>query len=206
MIILEQFSYQDIAEFKRDFILLMRMTSEIDREYGSIDPSFLHNLPEYTKCLELFSKKYRDIVLKPNTSVGTKRIQIFFDVKSIRDVFDIAIRIDRLEAVGRDSMNLINIKDRGFEEIKSTILNKVYLKYFTSAKSKTIILKLNEKEKMPELIYDKAGIVDDESPEFKLCSYYGCLNGFDKKIDIKKAASAFCKKARGLSTPTKFWR
>ncbi len=203
MTILEKFNYRDVAEFKQDFILIMKMTSEIDREYGSIDTSFLHNKPEYEKCLELFSKKYKDLILKPNTNPVDKNLNIFFDVKLVKDVFDVAKEIDRFKAAGRDSLSLINISDKRFDVLE--ISNRACLEYFTSAKSKSIILRFSSAEQKPELIYDKEGVIDEKSPEFKLCAYYGCLNGFDKKINMRSAAATFYKPGRGLVTPTRHW-
>ena len=44
------------------------------------------------------------------------------------------------------------------------------------------------------------GIIDEKSPSFKVCAFYGCLNGFDRNISIQKAAKTFYKTGRGSFT------
>jgi len=198
MPILEQFDFGDVSEFTKDFVLVMNMTSEIDREYGIMDSSFLHNLPEYEECLNLFSKKYKDIILKPDTSSSVKNLRIFYDVP-FKEIMEIALKMEKVAGVGRNSMSVVNSNSSNFKQAISAISTKAYLLYYSSAKSKSIILKKNNTDLKVELIYDKPGIIDKNSAEFKLCAYFGCLNGFDKSINLQKVASTFYKPGRGLS-------
>jgi len=199
MDILKQFPYTDVNEFKKDFLTLMNMSFEMDRQQATLDPSVMHNLPEFQECLKLFKKKYKDIELK--TKQDSFKILILFPEKGIKKIFEeAASKVDDIKAIGMDFSDKTSDLEVMEQMVKATG-GKLYLEYFASdTKSNTIILKFNKSENAAELIYDKEGILDQKSPEFRLCTFYGCLNGFDKKRDIQKAASTFYKTGRGSFT------
>jgi hypothetical protein len=190
----KRYPADQVNEFKQDFLLLIRMGWEMDKEYGFSEGELYHNLPEYEKCLSLFKQKYRDIILKVEKSSNRLRLRIYFKVESIPKLFmEAASKVEEVRSFGFNPFETVTVSER--ENIGQRIKearNHLYITYYSAdAASNTIYLKHSKNEGMVELIYDKDGIIDEKSPEFKLCVLYGLLEGYDPSIDIRSHASTF---------------
>ena len=192
--ILAEFSYSDINNFKKDFAQMIKVGAEIDRYYGEAQHDLDILIPKFEKLTEQFNKKYKGIKIKTKKTIEHFKVALFIKSKDVKEFFaETASKIPGLKSVGRTNFNQIDVSDVDkFARFLELLLDKIYISYIDPEMgTSTIAAVLNRNEKMIELIYNPAEIMNENSAGFKICAFYALKNGFDKKIEIYGNASAF---------------
>ncbi len=192
--LLDSLGQKSVKEFRKDFAQLIRTAFGMDKDYGKSEAYMDRYMPAYKELVKLFNKKYKNLELKLKaTSTGLK-LQIFFrNEKKVADVFsNAAARIAGLKSIGANSFGAADVADASkFQKEMERVSNKIYISYYhTESGSDTLYLEFNKNEKKIELHYD-AGIANEKSPEFKLCTYYAVKDSYDEKIDVFSKGAVF---------------
>lgn len=188
--ILQEYETEDIAEFTGDFIPLIKMASTIDGMIRVDEPTwFSQNMQAFHKCFDLFHKKYRDIRLESDVK-DSLTLKVFFVGTSMEKLIDLAIGLAHIRDIGPSSTKVYPAEPENRDKIMSRISSGAYLRFFSGSKSRSMFLR-----RMPngdiQMVYDPESFTDPKSPDFQLCTYHGCLNGFHREIDILTEASQF---------------
>ena len=192
--ILSEFNSGDINIFKKDFTQMIKVGAEIDRYYGEAHHDLDILIPKYEKLAEQFSKKYKGLKIKAKKTIEHFQVRIFIKARDIKEFFaDSASRISGLKSVGRANFNQIEISDaEKFARFLDSLLDKIFISYTGSESgASAVAAALDRSEKMIEIIYSPAEIMNENSAGFKICAFYALKHGFDKKIEIYGNASAF---------------
>lgn len=192
--ILSEFSPADIKEFRKDFTQMIKAGAEIDRYYGEARHDLDALIPKFEKLAEQFSKKYRGIKIKTKKTIEQFKVRLFVNAKDIKEFFaDSASRIPGLKSAGRTSLSQIEVGDaEKFARFLDSLLDRIYLSYLDpESGTSTIAAALDRSEKMVELIYNPAEIVNENSAGFKICAFYALTHGYSKKVEIYGSASTF---------------
>lgn len=192
--ILSEFSPADIREFKKDFTQLIRVGAEIDRYYGEAQHDLDTSIPKYERLVEKFNKKYKGIKIKTKKTIEQFKVRLFIKTKDVKGFFaESASKIPGLKSVGRTNFNQVEISDvEKFAAFLDSLLDKIYISYIDAESgTSTIAAVLDRNEKMIELIYSPAEIMNENSAGFKICAFYALKNSFDRKIEIYGDASTF---------------
>ena len=192
--ILSEFNSADINHFKKDFTQMIKVGAEIDRYYGEAQHDLDTLIPKFEKLAEQFNKKYKGIKIKTKKTIEHFKVSVFVKVKDVKEFFaETASKISGLKSVGRTNFNQIDASDVDkFARFLESLLDKIYISYIDSEMgTSTIAAVLNRNEKMIELIYNPAEIMNENSAGFKICAFYALKNSFDKKIEIYGSASTF---------------
>ena len=192
--LLSEFSSSDINIFKKDFTQMIKVGAEIDRYYGEAQHDLDILIPKFEKLTEQFNKKYKGIKIKIKKTIDSFKVRIFVKEKNARDFFaNSASRIAGLKSVGRSNFNQIDIGDaENFARFLDSLLDKICISYLDpESGTSTIAVSFNRNEKMIEIIYNPAEIMNENSAGFKICAFYALKNGFDKKIEIYGDTSTF---------------
>ena len=192
--ILSEFNSGDIKNFQKDFIQMIKVGAEIDRCYGEAQHDLDILIPKYEKLAEKFNKKYKGVKIKTKKTIENFKVRILIKVRDIKDFFaESASKIPGLKSVGRTDFNQIDVSDADkFTNFLDSLLDKIYISYLDSESgTSTVAAVLDRNEKMIELIYNPADIVNENSAGFKICAFYALKQGFDRKIEICGDASTF---------------
>jgi len=192
--ILSEFSSSDINNFKKDFTQMIKVGAEIDRYYGESQHDLDTLIPKFEKLAEQFNKKYRGVKIKTKKTIEHFKVALFIKSKDVKEFFaETASKISGLKSVGRTNFNQIDVSDVDkFARFLESLLDKIYISYIDPEMgTSTIAAVLNRNEKMIELIYNPAEIMNENSAGFKICAFYALKNGFDRKIEIYGNASTF---------------
>jgi len=193
--LLDEFGSREISIFKDDLTQLMRVTKGIDKYYAIQHPKLDKYMPLYGKLIESFNKKYSNLHAKPVKTPSSLNLKLFVKEGDVKNIFSsVAVRIIGIKSVGANGFGKSDVtKAEELGKELEKIKNKVYISYYHQERgSDTILLEYNPRVKMTEVLYDQEGIVNDESPEFKIVAFYA-LKSFNPKIDvfIKSAALGF---------------
>ncbi|MBI2129354.1 hypothetical protein HYU07_03890 [Candidatus Woesearchaeota archaeon] len=201
---LADYPLEHIDEFEGDFIQLIRMTIELDRELGVVDERVTRNIPICKKYVELFNNKYSGLVAKFKESDTEPILRLFIhNEKSIKRIFDEVIAkvepdgaivpiIEGLESIGSDILEMDSIKDKNdFMLEYNMIKNKLYVRYCCGKES--IFLKYSKDADMVELIYDPMQLIKmhSHSSTFIICCYYALRDKWKPGLDILGASVKF---------------
>lgn len=192
--ILSGFSASDTSTFKKDFTQMIKAGAEIDRYYGEAQHELDALIPKFEKLTEKFNKKYKGIKIKTRKSIEHFEVRLFIREKSVKDFFaNSASKIPGLKSVGKTTFNQVDISDgEKFASFLDSLLDKIYILYIDpESGTSTIVAVFNRNEKMIELIYSPAEIMNENSAGFKICAFYALKEGCDKKIEIYGTASTF---------------
>ena len=192
--ILSEFSPADVNIFKKDFTQMIMVGAEIDRYYGEAQHDLDTLIPKFEKLTEQFNKKYKGIKIKTKKTIEHFKVSVFVKIKDVKEFFaETASKIPGLKSVGRINFNQVDVSDvEKFARFLETMLDKVYISYIDAEiGTSTIAAVLSRSEKMIEIIYNPAEIMNENSAGFKICAFYALKSGFDKKIDIYGDASTF---------------
>ena len=192
--LLSEFSPGDVSHFKKDFTQMIKVGAEIERYYEEAQHDLDVFIPKFEKLAEKFNKKYRGLKIKAKKTIESYKVRILTKERYIKDFFaKTASRIPGLKSVGRTGFNQIDISDaEKFARFLDSVLNKVYISYSDpESGTSTIAAFADSKEKMIELIYSPAEVVNDSSAGFKICAFYALSNGFDRKIEVYGDSSTF---------------
>ncbi|HIH37367.1 hypothetical protein J4460_08965 [Candidatus Woesearchaeota archaeon] len=188
--ILEAFEEEDIHEFNMDLLALVNMTRSLDMMYREMESAgLMENKAHYKRCFDLFHKKYRDIRLESDVK-DSLTLKVFFVGTSMEKLIDLAIGLAHIRDIGPSSTKVYPAEPENRDKIMSRISSGAYLRFFSGSKSRSMFLR-----RMPngdiQMVYDPESFTDPKSPDFQLCTYHGCLNGFHREIDILTEASQF---------------
>lgn len=187
--LLSKFSAEDIREFKSDFMRVLNMAKHMDEDWGSGNNRFYRNKPKFETYLGKFSGKYILIHCVPTYNIQDKVFHILFPKeKSVRDVLvNAVLKMSGLTAIGHSPFSWVSVRDETLAKQVHTIADRAYA-FFSD---ETIILEWNERCAQSELIYSKDSIINPAGPEFRLCCYYGLLDGFQRSINLEEEAKTF---------------
>jgi hypothetical protein len=192
--ILSEFNSSDISYFKKDFIVMIKVSSEIDRYYGTAQHDLDTSIPKFEKLIGKFNRKYNGIKIKTKKTTEHFQVRLFLKVKDIKDFFaESASRISGLKYVGRTNFNQVDIADaEKFSKFLDSILDKIYLSYTDmESGTSTIVAVSDRKERMVELLYAPAELINENSAGFRICAFYALKEGYNKKIEIYNEAVTF---------------
>ena len=192
--ILSEFSQSDIAHFRREFTQMIKVGAEIDRYYGEAQHDLDTLIPKYEKLAEKFNKKYSGIKIKTAKTIDSFNARLLVKERSVRDFFvNSASRISGLKSVGRAGFNQIDTADaEKFAQFLDSLMDKVFISYIDpESGTSTIAAALDRKEKMVELVYNPAELMNGNSAGFKICAFYALKHGYNKKIELYGDASTF---------------
>ncbi|MBI2658768.1 hypothetical protein HYX05_01535, partial [Candidatus Woesearchaeota archaeon] len=120
------------------------------------------------------------------------KARVFIKESHIKDFFaNSASRIPGLKSIGRSNFNQAEISDaERFAGLLDSLIDKIHVSYIDQESGTSTIAAVTDRgEKMIELLYSPAEIVNENSAGFKICAFYALKNGYDKKIDIYGDAS-----------------
>ena len=192
--ILSEFSQSDVKNFHKDFSQMIKVGAEIDRHYGEAQHDLDILIPKFEKLVERFNKKYKGIKIKSKKTIEHFKARLFIKVKDVKEFFaESASRIPGLKSVGRSNFNQIDAGDaEKFARFLDSILDKVHISYTDpESGTSTVAAALDTKEKMVELVYNPAELMNENSAGFRICAFYALKSGFDRKIEIYGDASTF---------------
>ena len=192
--ILSEFNPADIAHFKKDFTQMIKVGTEIDRYYAEAQNDLDILIPKFEKIAEQFNRKYKGLKLKTRKTIMNYKVRLFIRVRDIKEFFaHSASRIHGLKSVGRANFNQVEVNNvERFAAFLDSMLDKINLLYSDpEVGTSTISAELDRKEKMIEIIYNPADLMNESSAAFKICAFYALKEGFDKKIEIYGNASTF---------------
>lgn len=192
--ILSEFNPTEVNIFKKDFTQMIKVGAEIDRYYGEAQHDLDNLIPKFEKLAEQFNKKYRGIKIRVKKTIEHFNVRVFAKVKDIKEFFaESASKIAGLKSVGRANFNQVEISDaERFAGFLDSILDKIYISYIDpESGTSTVAAILDSREKMVEIIYNPAEMMNENSASFRICAFYALKNGFDMKIDVYGSASTF---------------
>jgi len=192
--ILAEFNPADINHFKKDFMQMIKVGAEIDRYYGEAQHDLDALIPKYEKLIEQFNKKYKGIKIKAKKTTEHFKVSVLVREKNVKDFFaNSASRIPGLKAIGRTSFNQVDISDaEKFARFLDSLLGRIYISYIEpESGTSTIAAVVDSMEKMIEIVYNPAEIMNENSAGFRICAFYALKGGFSKKIEIYGSASTF---------------
>ncbi len=183
---------RNFNEFKKDFSELIRVTSGINEEYSKLGKEIDKYKAEFKKLINLFNKKYKNIVIRLRPTAEELKLRVFIKEKGVKDVFlNVASKLNGLRAIGADEVGKASIEETDrFSKELDKVRNKMFISYFEEGSSGTIFLE-HYKKGMVELHCD-IGECNERSPEFRLCGYYAVKDGVNKvEIYERLAAMGF---------------
>ena len=181
--LLNDFEKSDIEEFYNDFSSLINMIKCLDAAWAEADNELYEALDIFKEYVDKFNEKYPLLkIMFKNTIDQGFRLFIFFPAeKSPVDMFNNAIcKIRGLREISSDVDATMGATPGNIKTVISNLKKKLSTFYDDSS----IILEINKKEKIPELIYNLSSVDNRSGPEFKLCAYYA-LKEAKKDIDLK---------------------
>src|SRR3989338_191243 len=112
--------HEFIEEFKLDFLPLVRMTKELDKEFGEAEEEIVYNLPKYKMYDALFNKKYRWVYVKfIETNEGFQLRLYIKGEKNVKDAFlNAASKIEGVLAIGAESLERDSVFDQNELELE----------------------------------------------------------------------------------------
>lgn len=192
--ILSEFSQSDVKNFYRDFSQMIKVGAEIDRYYGEAQHELDVLIPKFEKLAEKFNKKYKGIKIKNKKTIEHFKARLFVKVKDVKEFFaESASRIPGLKSVGRTNFNQIDVSDaEKFARFLDSPLDRVFISYVDAESgTSTVAAAYDSRERMVELIYNPAELMNENSAGFRICAFYALKNGYDRKIEIYGDASTF---------------
>ncbi len=189
--IISELDPKDLNEFKKDFTELIRVYSGINREYSKLGKDIDKYIAEFKQIVNMFNKKYKNLVLRLKKTINELQLRIFIKEKSVKDVFiNVGAKLEGLKAVGTTDFGKAKIEEADrFSKELDKVKNKLFVSYFE--KESTDIFLEKSKKGMVELHYGK-DIGSERLPSFKLCSYYAVKGGVGKvNIDERLSAIGF---------------
>lgn len=192
--ILSEFSASDISTFKKDFTQVIKIGAEIDRYYGKAQHDIDTFITKFEKLVEKFNKKYKGLKIQTRKLIDEYKVKVLIKERDIKAFFgESASRINGLKSVGRTNFNQVDTADaEKFAKFLDSLLDKIYMSYTdTETGISTIAAVFERREKMIELTYNPAEILNENSAGFKICAFYALKHGYDKKIEIYEEAVTF---------------
>ncbi|MFH1642366.1 MAG: hypothetical protein ABIC04_05720 [Nanoarchaeota archaeon] len=190
--ILDGLNKRHLNEFTKDFIEIIRVAFGMGKLYNKSLDKLDKYEKKYKEVVGLFNKKYKGITLQIQKTIEELRLIIYLDEKNLKEFFsNVALKVSGLKSIGISSFDEATTDDS--DKFSATIANinsEVYLSYYYPEKSvDAFYLAIVEDKILLNFDYDI--ISDPESPEFKLCAFYGAKEDIDSAIDVFSIASSF---------------
>src|SRR3989338_1994516 len=192
--ILSEFSSSDVNHFKKDFMQIIKVSAEIDRHYGEAKHDLNTFIPKFERLVLEFNRKYKGVKLRMKKGIDYFTARVFVNEKSIKELFaNSASRIAGLKSVGISNFNQVGIGDaEKFAVFLDSLLDKVYVSYVDpESGTSTLTAIYDKRQRMVEIIFSPAEMLQENSASFRICAYYALKQGFNKKIEIYGDASTF---------------
>ena len=182
-----------LYKFEKDFKEVIRVSVGMGKAYKRGIKKLDKLMKDYTSLISLFNKKYKKITLKISKSVEELRLYIFLEDKGIKELFsNVATKIPGLKTIGLNGFDEATIEETTkFSNCLANVKDELYLRYYYPKKgADTLYLKLDKKQGKILIVHNPNVIIDELSPEFKMCSYYG-VQDIDEEIDVYNKAASF---------------
>ena len=195
--LLASFAHEEVEQFTQDFMPLIRMTIELDSEYGNASEKALYNLPVYRKYVAAFNNKYKGLFAAFSETTEGFGLKLF--IKEGGSVFDIfmlaASKIEGMTSIGTTATENIPVHNtREFELQKRQIAKRMHITYSGDT---AVFLKYDDAKKMIEVIYNPKEILNDDAPAFKICAFYALKKGYAPGLNLNNLAGMFSADAKG---------
>ena len=97
---------KNLDEFKKDFIELVRVNSGINKEYSKLGKDIDKYITQFKQIVNLFNKKYRNLVIRLKQTTEELKLRIFIKEKSVKDVFaNVASRLEGSDNIPLEDCN-----------------------------------------------------------------------------------------------------
>lgn len=191
--LLDSIEKMAVHEFKKDFVEIIRVALGMDKYYGDSKVDISKHLEDYESLIKRFNDKYPGLFLKVvRTSEDLKLKILIKNVKNIQEVFSNAAKITGIKSIGLESFGEVDIDNPQLAATLEKAKDRLYISYYDADKgSNTIFIEYSEKDKMIEVMYEKSDMIDDKSPEFKLCAFYAVKEGYDQSIGLTEHWAKF---------------
>ncbi|MDP2749253.1 MAG: hypothetical protein Q8O89_00290 [Nanoarchaeota archaeon] len=190
--LLKNINPDNLRAFHEDFSALMKMTRGIDEAWVGGDNEFYDLFEIFKEYVQKFNEKYPGLLVEAeNTMDHGFRLSIFFpNEKSLISLFDnVASKIAGLEKIGAEPDDMLKVSIENVKQVMDFVKNKLIL-FYERRGATSVIVELDKKKKMPELIFNKQSIENKEDPEFIICAHYA-LKDFKKDVDLKEIRLKF---------------
>ena len=184
MELLEEFDENSIEAFSKDLFLIMNIIRNIDSEYAGGKQSSVNDYSQLKKLLKEWNKKYPFLRFEHYEDDMQLKVKIRINEESLLKAVEIAAKIDNLVRINGNSVSL------GIVDFKKFIENNRRAELVYSYDETEDSLSLESDKKAINLVYSSEDIVRKDTPEFKICAYYG-LKQYDSKINLQKFSTLF---------------
>ena len=180
-------SRNHLKEFSKDFLEMVRVSSEMDRYFVKGLEDFDVYIKEFEKIVKDFNKKYKGIVLKTKKKIDCYELRIFLKEKDLRSFFEnSAAKIKGISTLGVRNFDEVSIQETDkVSELIDRLKGSLYVSYSDAqVGTSNLAGKFKPKNKMVELVVDTKELMNENSADFKVASFYGVKDGVNSKIRI----------------------
>ncbi len=184
--LVKELDHELVLEFFDDFSSLVFMIRSLGAAWAEADNELYAAIDVFREYVDKFNEKYSGLIVKfENTTDQGFRLFIFFPKeKNLVDIFSNAAgKIQGLTKIGADTASAVPPTMENIREVLGHAKNKLVMIY-TRGGSMSVILELDKKTKMPELIFDLNNIAGKDVPEFLICAYYA-VRDMKSEMDLK---------------------
>lgn len=190
-VLLKDTDFDLIEEFYKDFASLIWMIKKL-KAGSEGDNEYYKAIDVFGEYVGAFNAKYPGLKIKLTDDMDRgMNMQIFFpEEDSLVKLFINSLsKVEGLHKLGTDPNDLVEPTPESVRDVIKRAKNKLIL-FFHRGSSKSVMLELDPKEKVPELIFDYATIDDPENAEFVLCAHYA-IKTMKKEEDISQIRFKF---------------
>jgi hypothetical protein len=184
MALLSEFSEEMINSFSKDLSLLMNTVRHLDEVYADGGQQFGEDKKHFKKLILQWNKKYPLVNIKDYEDGMQLKFKVLLNEKNIHQLVAAAANIDGLDAINGKKIMI------GQKPESSISKNAARAELTFKSEDDENTLTFEADGDKIALIYSQKDMLDKDSPEFKICCYYG-LKSFDDKINLQKLASFF---------------
>ena len=181
--VLKGFSKSDIKEFVHDLFLAFSVLENIEKNYGDLNTQLERDIKRFKQMIKDWNTKYWDIILEfcdSNTEPGLK---VLLREKQLSNLVSVIKKMNRFKELDIDE-------------------EKIEALFEYNEQENTLTIKKNDNI---NLIYLREDMLDPRSPEFRICTFFGLKNGFNKEIDLQDYAEEFSFDIENISdTPERY--
>lgn len=174
---------EGLNDFREDFIQVVESAKGLRKWYERGEQKLDTYLGVFKKALSLFNKKYPDLKITLKTGEELS-ISVSLKESTLKTFFTkAASRIKGLQSVGLKRFDEVKMADSArLQALLANVKKALYLTYMGESGSTSFFV---EKRSTTITIFaEEEDLVNDNSPEFKLCSYYGLRKKYKKKVDV----------------------
>lgn len=168
--IISELNSNDLNQFRKDFGEVMRVYLGINNEYSKSGKDIDKYIDVFKNAINLFNKKYNNLVLKVKTTTEELKLGIYVKEKSVRDVFvNVASKLNGLKAIGLKDFGEVKIEEADkFSKVLDKVKNKLFISYVEQTDSSVFL----EQGKEGIELHPDEDVGNNTSPGFKVLAYY----------------------------------